>query len=63
MSTAAVPAIEGWFTTGDEPHLLGKRCPKCGTFAFPPTAQWCPNPACMNDTIDTVELFDRPEAG
>ena len=34
----------------------GKKCPKCGTFAFPPTAQWCPNPACMNDSVETVEL-------
>ena len=56
---AGVPAIEGWFTTGDEPHLLGKKCPKCGTFAFPPTAQWCPNPACGNDTVETEELSRR----
>jgi uncharacterized OB-fold protein len=58
-SAGAQPAIEGWFTTEGEPCLLGKRCPKCGTFAFPPTAQWCPNPACMNDTVDTVRLSRR----
>ena len=26
----ATPAIDGWFTTGDEPALLGSRCTTCG---------------------------------
>ena len=35
---ARVPAVEGWFTTGEDgvaPALLGSRCAECGTYAFP----------------------------
>jgi uncharacterized protein len=37
VTTGAVPAIDGWFTTGDRPALLGTRCQRCGTVAFPPS--------------------------
>jgi uncharacterized OB-fold protein len=30
-----IPAIEGWFTIGDEPHLLGLRDPATGATFFP----------------------------
>jgi len=30
-----VPAIEGWFSTGDEPALIGSRCRSCGNYSFP----------------------------
>ncbi|MBO9524485.1 MAG: benzoylsuccinyl-CoA thiolase, partial [Nocardioidaceae bacterium] len=40
------PAIEGWFTTGDEPALLASRCTTCGTVFFPQTSGFCRNPAC-----------------
>lgn len=59
MSTAAVPAIEGWFTTGEEPRLLGRHCTRCGTYAFPPTLAWCPNPACDSEEMETVPLSRR----
>jgi uncharacterized OB-fold protein len=49
-------AIEGWFTMGDDPALLGGRCPACATFQFPPGASGCPNPACSGDEMETVEL-------
>jgi uncharacterized OB-fold protein len=52
----AVPAIQGWFTTGAEPRLIGKHCTVCGTYAFPPTISWCPNPACTGEDMETVEL-------
>ena len=42
-----VPAVEGWFTTGDGRHgpaLLGSRCEPCGTFAFPAETSYCRNP-------------------
>ncbi|HVW31164.1 MAG TPA: OB-fold domain-containing protein [Acidimicrobiia bacterium] len=45
----AVPAVAGWFTTGEDggaPTLLGSRCTACGVVAFPPRTGTCPNPAC-----------------
>jgi hypothetical protein len=57
-----VPAIEGWFTTGDDggtPALLGSRCVECGTFAFPAESQYCRNPDCSSSTFETVQLSRR----
>jgi uncharacterized OB-fold protein len=57
-----VPAVEGWFTTGEEgrpPALLGSRCTECGTYAFPAEASWCRNPDCGSTSFDTVELSRR----
>src|SRR6202020_1274165 len=57
-----VPAIEGWFTTGEDgaaPALLGSRCDVCGTFAFPAEPQYCRNPDCSSSTFETVELSRR----
>lgn len=51
-----VPAVEGWFTTGDEPSLLGLRCPGCGTYVFPPRAIGCPNPGCDETELEAVAL-------
>ncbi len=56
MSTPAVPAIEGWFTTDAEPHLLGTRCTTCGTVSFPKAAGSCRNPACRGRELEEVEL-------
>ena len=53
------PVIEGWFTVGEEPALIGRRCPECGTYQFPPTGEWCPNPACRSMTMEPVELSRR----
>ncbi len=61
----ATPAIEGWFTTGDDgaaPALLGSRCTTCTSTYFPPTAEgagFCRNPACAGESFDTVELSRR----
>ncbi|MBS1847362.1 MAG: OB-fold domain-containing protein [Actinobacteria bacterium] len=51
------PALgaDGWFTTGDDPHLIGSRCDACGTYAFPKRSGWCPSPACRG-----TELIDTP---
>ena len=54
-----VPAIDGWFTTGDDPRLVGARCPVCGTYVFPPREGPCPNPSCESDSLDPVELSSR----
>jgi hypothetical protein len=53
------PAIEGWFTTGDAPALLGSRCASCGTVAFPKETAFCRNPACSGTEFDEVELSRR----
>jgi uncharacterized OB-fold protein len=56
----AAPAIEGWFTSGDEPALLGSRCTTCTSTYFPPTASaYCRNPACDGEEFEQVELSRR----
>ena len=52
------PAIEGWFTTGDTPALLGSRCEGCASTYFPPVgeAAFCRNPSCDSTDFETVEL-------
>jgi uncharacterized OB-fold protein len=50
------PAIEGWFTTGSEPCLLGTRCTSCGTVFFPPARGLCQSPSCLGRTFEDVEL-------
>lgn len=53
------PAIDGWFTTGDAPALLGSRCTTCTTTYFPPTGGFCRNPTCSGEEFETVELSRR----
>lgn len=55
----ATPAIEGWFTTGPEPALIGSRCTGCGSVFFPRTEGFCRNPVCDSETFDEVELSRR----
>jgi uncharacterized protein len=59
--TRQEPAIEGWFATNDAgiPHLIGSKCPQCGTYVFPPRENNCPNPACTSDTLEAVALSTR----
>lgn len=54
--TSAIPAVEGWLTLDGPPALLGRHCPECGTYMFPPTGTWCPNPSCGCDQLETVPL-------
>ena len=49
-------AIEGWFTTEAEPHLIGTRCSTCGTVFFPRTTGFCRNPECRGRDFDDIEL-------
>jgi uncharacterized protein len=55
------PAIEGWFATNvtGSPHLIGGKCPECGTYVFPPRKNNCPNPACASDRLESVALSTR----
>ena len=50
------PAIEGWFTTGPEPALVGTRCTACGTYHFPAQTFSCRNPWCGGTDLETVGL-------
>lgn len=50
------PAIEGWFTTGTRPHLIGTRCTACGTVFFPPASELCRNPLCRGRDFERTEL-------
>jgi len=69
MTTPATPAIEGWFTTGPEPALLGSRCTTCATVFFPPLSGseaegsevrgFCRNPGCDGETFETASLSRR----
>ena len=54
-----VPAIEGWFTIDEQPHLLGTRCGTCGTYTFPPERSFCRNPQCTGTDLEEVELSRR----
>ena len=61
-AAARVPAVEGWFTTGEDggaPALLGSRCDGCGTYTFPAEARFCRNPDCDSTSFSTVELSRR----
>lgn len=54
--TSTAPAIEGWFTTGEQPRLIGTRCGECGTVFFPRTSGLCRNPECFSTDLPDVEL-------
>ena len=55
----ATPAIEGWFTTGPEPTLLGSRCTACGTVFFPRAEGFCRNPGCAGEEFEELPLSRR----
>ena len=57
--TETSPAIEGWFTTGPEPTLVGSRCTTCGSTYFPRTAGFCRNPQCGGEEFEDAELSRR----
>ncbi|QYJ04124.1 OB-fold domain-containing protein [Nocardioides panacisoli] len=62
-STPSTPAVEGWFTTGEQPRLLASRCTTCADVVFPPVpaaaATFCRNPTCAGEEAETVELSAR----
>jgi uncharacterized OB-fold protein len=51
-----VPAVEGWFTTGESPKLLGLRDPSTGTFFFPPDTAVSRPPRASGVELEEVEL-------
>ncbi len=58
-ASAAVAAIDGWFTIEDPPTLLGSRCTTCATVSFPPTEGFCRNPRCRGRDTEVVPLSRR----
>ena len=59
MSKTRKPALEGWFTDGDEPRLLGTQCQRCGTYFFPRQESYCRNPDCSSTELVEVPLSRR----
>lgn len=56
MTEATEPLLDGWFTIGDKPHLLGSQCAKCSTYYFPKLESFCRNPDCDSVEFRVVEL-------
>jgi uncharacterized OB-fold protein len=56
VSKAQKVAVEGWFTTDAEPHLLGSRCKSCRSYFFPKESMYCRNPGCSSSEFEEVEL-------
>jgi hypothetical protein len=52
-------AVQGWFTTGESPALLGSQCSTCATVYFPPAGGFCRNPECSGEEFEQVELSRR----
>lgn len=59
MSDIATPAVQGWFTTGPAPALIGTECRSCGTISFPRETTFCKNPACSGEEFVDTELSRR----
>jgi uncharacterized protein len=51
-----IPAIDGWFTIGPRPALIGTRCTLCRTVSFPRETAFCRNPACAGEGDDLAEV-------
>ena len=51
-----VPAVEGWFTTGEDPRLIGSRGTETGSFFFPKNLAFSRNPAAPGEDLDEVHL-------
>lgn len=57
--TTRVPAVEGWFTMGDEPALLASRGVETGSYFFPKNLAFSRNPAAPTEELTEVELSRR----
>lgn len=62
--SVTTPAIEGWFSAGAHPALIGSQCTTCSTVFFPPYGSegaqgFCRNPACDGGEFADTELSRR----
>jgi uncharacterized OB-fold protein len=55
-SRTRVPAVEGWFTLDDPPHLIGTRCTGSGTYFFPPERTMSRAPGYADAELEEVLL-------
>lgn len=51
-----IPAIEGWFTQDDEPHLIGLRDPETGATFFPKDVALSAVPGRAGAELEEVRL-------
>jgi uncharacterized protein len=56
MAKTQVAAVEGWFTLGERPALIGNRCVACDTVFFPKATFSCRNPDCTGAEFAEVPL-------
>ncbi len=54
-----VPAVDGWFTMGDEPALLGSRGVETGSYFFPKNLAFSRNPVAPTEDLNEVQLSRR----
>ena len=54
-----VAAVDGWFTMGDEPALLGSRGAETGSYFFPKNLAFSRNPIAPTEDLTEVELSRR----
>jgi uncharacterized OB-fold protein len=59
MAKTRVPAIEGWFTAGGEPALIGSRGKETGSYFFPKSLAFSRNPAAPTEELEEVRLSRR----
>ncbi|HEX5614671.1 MAG TPA: OB-fold domain-containing protein [Acidimicrobiia bacterium] len=59
MTKTRVPAVDGWFTTTDDPALLGARGVESGSYFFPPALAVSANPVAPFEDREPVELSRR----
>lgn len=59
MSTQQVPAVEGWFTDGVEPALIGARGVESGSYFFPKAVAVSANPSAPFEEREEVLLSRR----
>ncbi|MGZ8752808.1 MAG: Zn-ribbon domain-containing OB-fold protein, partial [Acidimicrobiia bacterium] len=59
MTKPRVPAIEGWFTTDDEPVLLASRGATTGSIFFPKSLAFSRNPAAPAEELEETTLGRR----
>ncbi len=56
MPKAKIPAIEGWFTMDDAPHLIGLRDPETGATFFPKDVAISAVPGHAGAALEEVPL-------
>ncbi|MCC7078605.1 MAG: OB-fold domain-containing protein [Acidimicrobiia bacterium] len=56
MPKERVPAIEGWFSMGGEPALVGTRGKESGSYFFPPDLAVSRDPSAVGEEYENVEL-------